>query len=661
MKVTDGQLVEQARAGDKEAFGELVDRYRDMVYGLGYHLTGNFEDARDLAQEAFVQGYLKLSQLHEPGKFSSWLRQIALNVHRMRRRAPAPMTVPIDEEIEMTPRHEPSEIETVVHEALGKLRKPERLALTLHYINGYTQSEIGSFLGVRPTTVKTRLARARQHLKKEIMAMVEDTFESKKLPEGFTKETVEAAMSRASVHLKEGRIGEARHEYDDIVRRAGVGPVVNEYQAVLKRIEEHVPALVGLGLAYQAAGKDEEAVIQLRRAVEKDPKNALAWGAICQILGGHGDKMNELAGVYEERLRVQPEAAPHLHAALGDIYMALGKQEEAERHLRLALEADPTQLMLSHVLGSLLLNQGLYDEALAVLSKAAAIDPQDKWTRLEMANVHTEAGRFGEAIELARRALLIGGERYDRMTERCLRILELCHHETGRLDSFPALCRSLRDEMSSRHFADRVQWYLALFLESRLQRPEAMAEFTRLGAIPARCWRVVVPFDNTNGCGMGMAYPPEHGITLEASYVGQSGRHLRWRRPVWEGAGFELNFAIMSHRWGVTADAVGYGFLRIVSTKPREALFRFGASGWTQVWLNGESIFLDRTFVGVPDNEKTPLKLKRGKNDLLVKIGIRERFPTLRGYLYPWSLFSRITDKAGEPIRDLKFPLGVPE
>ena len=563
-----------------------------------------------------MQGFLKLSQLHEPGKFSSWLRQIALNVHRMRRRSPAPIAMPLDEEIEMKPRHESSEIETVVQEALAKLREPERLALTLHYINGYTQSEIGSFLGVQPATVKTRLARARQHLRKEIMAMVEDTFESKKLPEGFTKETVEAAMSRASVHLKEGRIGEARHEYDDIVRRAGVGPVVNEYQAVLKRIEEHVPALVGLGLAYQAAGKDEEAVIQLRRAVEKDPKNALAWGAICQILGGHGDKMNELAGVYEERLRVQPEAAPHLHAALGDIYMALGKQEEAERHLRLALEADPTQLMPSHVLGSLLLNQGLYDEALAVLSKAAAINPQDKWTRLEMANVHTEAGRFGEAIELARRALLIGGERYDRMTERCLRILELCHHETGRLESFPALCRSLRDEMSSRHFADRVQWYLALFLESRLQRPEAMAEFTRLGAIPARCWRVVVPFDNTNGCGMGMAYPPEHGITLEASYVGQSGRHLRWRRPVWEGAGFELNFAIMSHRWGVTADAVGYGFLRIVSTKPREALFRFGASGWTQVWLNGESIFLDRTFVGVPDNEKTPLKLKRGKNDL---------------------------------------------
>jgi len=81
MGLTNRQLLERARGGDREAFGDLVERYRDMVYGLGYHLTRDFESARDLAQEAFVQAYLKLGQLRDPDRFSGWLRQITTNAH----------------------------------------------------------------------------------------------------------------------------------------------------------------------------------------------------------------------------------------------------------------------------------------------------------------------------------------------------------------------------------------------------------------------------------------------------------------------------------------------------------------------------------------------------------------------------------------------------
>lgn len=265
MKVTDGQLVEQARAGDKMAFGDLVDRYRDMVYGLGYHLTGNFEDARDLAQEAFVQGYLKLSQLHEPGKFSSWLRQIALNVHRMRRRSPAPITLPLDEEIEMKPRHEPSEIETVVQEALAKLREPERLALTLHYINGYTQSEIGGFLGVQPATVKTRLARARQHLRKEIMAMVEDTFDKNKLPAEFRENVIQA------VNVLMGSIRAVFPE-DPSEILANILPERNEkWRAILAKIP---PELLPKPLKEQGQAP-KIAVSDLSEDLQEEVRNAL--------------------------------------------------------------------------------------------------------------------------------------------------------------------------------------------------------------------------------------------------------------------------------------------------------------------------------------------------------------------------------------------------
>ena len=197
MSLTDGQLVRRVREGDREAFGELVDRYRDMVYGLAYHLIGEFEAARDLAQEAFIQAYLRLAQLRDPKKFCGWLRQIALNVRRSQLRRREVATVALEAEAQPSPPNpQPSEIEVVVREALAKLRAPERLALTLHYINGYSHGEIGRFLGVRPETVKTRLARARQHLREEVMSMVKDTFESRKLPEEFTKETMGKLLRR---------------------------------------------------------------------------------------------------------------------------------------------------------------------------------------------------------------------------------------------------------------------------------------------------------------------------------------------------------------------------------------------------------------------------------------------------------------------------------
>jgi RNA polymerase sigma-70 factor (ECF subfamily) len=83
MKMQDTELVIQALQGDKEAFGKLVDRYQGAVYGLCFHLVGNFADAQDLAQEAFVRAYLDLHQLREPSKFASWLYRVTMNVCKM--------------------------------------------------------------------------------------------------------------------------------------------------------------------------------------------------------------------------------------------------------------------------------------------------------------------------------------------------------------------------------------------------------------------------------------------------------------------------------------------------------------------------------------------------------------------------------------------------
>ena len=77
-KRSDAELVELARErGDKAAYGELVKRYQGHVYALAYSLLGDWHEAEDIAQEAFVRAYVNLHCLETPSRFAAWLRRIA--------------------------------------------------------------------------------------------------------------------------------------------------------------------------------------------------------------------------------------------------------------------------------------------------------------------------------------------------------------------------------------------------------------------------------------------------------------------------------------------------------------------------------------------------------------------------------------------------------
>jgi RNA polymerase sigma-70 factor (ECF subfamily) len=259
--------VERVRQGDREAFGALVDRYRDMVYGLGYHLTGEFEAARDLAQEAFVQAYLKLSDLREPERFAGWLRQIAVNLHRMQRRRRQSASVPLDEEAEPAREHWPSEIEVAVREALSRLRAPERLTITLHYIDGYSHAEIGDFLGVRAETVKARLARAREHLREEMANMVEETFERRALGDEFRREVL-CDIDRLAETVRRAAPDELR----DLV--------ASRYGDLLREVRDGLPA----ALARRADAGEPIAVSALPQPLREKAAEAAQWLWVDRIL-----------------------------------------------------------------------------------------------------------------------------------------------------------------------------------------------------------------------------------------------------------------------------------------------------------------------------------------------------------------------------------------
>ena len=83
---SDLELVCDTLDGHKEAFGILVTRYRDCVYGLALSFLGDFEAAYDISQEVFLRAFLNLNRLADAGKLSPWLRAITANACRMRLR-----------------------------------------------------------------------------------------------------------------------------------------------------------------------------------------------------------------------------------------------------------------------------------------------------------------------------------------------------------------------------------------------------------------------------------------------------------------------------------------------------------------------------------------------------------------------------------------------
>ncbi len=176
------ELVEKARRRDRGAFNGLVVKFRDMAVGYAFSLLRDFHLAEDAAQEAFIQAFTDLPGLQHAKAFPSWLRRIVFkHADRIKRRKrPAePDTDRVQEQPDERGRPEAAlaarETEKAVLECVEKLPANERTVTTLFYINGYSLSEVGAFLEVPLTTVKSRLFSARKRLKQRMVAMVKET------------------------------------------------------------------------------------------------------------------------------------------------------------------------------------------------------------------------------------------------------------------------------------------------------------------------------------------------------------------------------------------------------------------------------------------------------------------------------------------------------
>jgi len=190
------QLVEKALQGDKDAFCDLVVKYQHAVYGLAFHHLRNFADAEDVAQEVFLEAYRQLRTLRRPERFGFWLNGITTNLCKMWLRRQRP-TVSIDElqqhdELTTSPDevYEQHELHERVMEAISQLPEPNRIVLTLYSIDGLSYEEIGEFLDIPIGTVRSRIHRAKQTLKKELADMVAQDFKKHEIDPEFARKVV---------------------------------------------------------------------------------------------------------------------------------------------------------------------------------------------------------------------------------------------------------------------------------------------------------------------------------------------------------------------------------------------------------------------------------------------------------------------------------------
>ncbi len=182
------ELVKRTLQGDTKAFEELVQQYESKIYALAYRYMGNEDDAYDMSQEAFIKAYRSLRSFKGHSSFGTWLYRVTTNVcldelrRRKRRIVPLSLDEPlathegdeVDKEIpDNTPTadilYEQKEFSQYIQDLLDQLKPDHKTAIVLRDVLDLSYEEISEVLNCSIGTVKSRISRARETLRKKIV------------------------------------------------------------------------------------------------------------------------------------------------------------------------------------------------------------------------------------------------------------------------------------------------------------------------------------------------------------------------------------------------------------------------------------------------------------------------------------------------------------
>ncbi len=187
IRMIEEKIVKQiklVKKGDQAAFEDVVSFYQNKVFAICFRMIGNKHEAEDLAQEAFIRAYINIQSYDENRKFSTWLYRIATNlaIDRMRKKKP---DYYLDAEIKGTegmnlysqipdngvlPEDEVTSLETqsYIQKEIMQLPAKYRSIIALRFIDELSLKEISEILEIPVGTVKTRIHRGREALRKKL-------------------------------------------------------------------------------------------------------------------------------------------------------------------------------------------------------------------------------------------------------------------------------------------------------------------------------------------------------------------------------------------------------------------------------------------------------------------------------------------------------------
>jgi len=182
--IPDIELIKLALEGDQQAYTEILKKYRAPLYNLLYRMVKNKMETEDLVQEAFIKAFNSLASFNDDYAFSTWLYKIAINNCIDHFRKKKLKTFPIDKPIESKDgnikrefpdvSYQPDkfllskEKDKLIDEAIQNLPEKYRTAILLRHSEDKSYEEISEIMGIPLGTVKARIFRAREMLKKQL-------------------------------------------------------------------------------------------------------------------------------------------------------------------------------------------------------------------------------------------------------------------------------------------------------------------------------------------------------------------------------------------------------------------------------------------------------------------------------------------------------------
>lgn len=184
MNEIESLLIKKSKVGDIESFERLIESYQKRAYNIALRIMCNEEDAKDMAQEAFIRIYKSIKDFKEQSSFSTWLYRIVTNVclDEMRRKKKI-KTETIDTNYDEascdkgTPEnvYEINEKRQQIMKAINELNEDYKTVIILRDIQGFSYEEISNILDCSIGTVKSRINRGRNILKDKLSIMLELT------------------------------------------------------------------------------------------------------------------------------------------------------------------------------------------------------------------------------------------------------------------------------------------------------------------------------------------------------------------------------------------------------------------------------------------------------------------------------------------------------